>query len=206
MITVIDYNTGNPNSAANMLKRIGYECKISGRVEDIKQSNALVLPGVGAFDMGMNNLIKLNLVDVLNEQVINKKVPIIGICLGMQLMCKKSEEGSMPGLGWFDSNIIKFKTENFPDIKIPHIGWNAVTFQPNSIFGEKQLISSKFYFAHAFHPAETSDNQILCHTTYGYSFVSGLQLDNIVGVQFHPEKSHTFGMAFLKRLFDKFLG
>jgi glutamine amidotransferase len=189
---------GNLASIQNMIKKIGEKAEISSNPKDILNASKLILPGVGAFERGIKNIKDLNLIDSLNEAVLVKKIPILGICLGMQLMTNFSEEGNVEGLKWIDARTIKFRLDN--QFKIPHIGWTNVKTEKNSklINGIEE---NRFYFVHSYHVICSSKNDILLTAEYGYSFVAGFEKDNIIGVQFHPEKSHKFGM----QLFRNFL-
>lgn len=199
MIVIIDYAMGNVGSVLNMFKKIGTQVKVSSELEDIENAEKLVLPGVGAFDIGMQNIVNMNLVSVLNKKILVDKVLILGICLGMQLMTSKSEEGKMPGLGWFDAETIKFDFKNkTKQIKIPHMNWNSIKIKRNSGLLEGIGVENRFYFTHSYHVVCNSDQVVLATTLYGYDFVSVLNKDNIFGVQFHPEKSHKFGVKILE--------
>jgi len=203
MIVIVDYNMGNLGSIQNMLKRIGTEAKISSDFLDIKNANRLILPGVGAFDTGMKHLFEMDIVSILNKKVLEDKIPILGICLGMQLMTKKSEEGAMAGLGWIDADIIRFKfNKQQKTLKVPHMGWNYIkVVKENAIFKEVDE-NTRFYFVHSYHVICNKNEDILATTLYGYEFVSAINKDNIFGVQFHPEKSHKFGMKLLKKFLE----
>lgn len=198
MIVIIDYGMGNLGSVANMLKKNGAESRISSLPEDIEKADKIILPGVGAFDTGMKQLNELNLISVLNKKVLEERIPVLGICLGMQLLAQESQEGVSRGLGWLKAKVVKFKfSENAQNLKIPHMGWNFV-----KICKESRLISdfvpeSRFYFVHSYHIVCDRDD-VLMETEYGYRFASAVQKDNIYGVQFHPEKSHRFGMQLFK--------
>ena len=199
MISIIDYGAGNIGSIKNMIKKIGLKSTITRDIDEIKNSTHIILPGVGSFDYGMNNLKNLNLKDILNHMVLDKKVPFLGICLGMQLITKSSEEGDLPGLGWIDAEVIKFKFDD-NTFKIPHMGWNFVEIKKNNkILSEEEL--QRFYFVHSFHVKCNSEKDVISKTNYNYNFVSAINKDNIYGVQFQPEKSHKYG----KTLLDKFL-
>ena len=193
MLIIIDYGMGNLKSISNMIKKIGYEAKISPDYKDIEKAKKLILPGVGAFDKGMENLINLGLVNVIKEYVIERKIPILGICLGMQLMTKRSEEGVLEGLSLIEAETKKFKlNENY---KIPHMGWNTVKIKKkSSIFENMENQENRFYFVHSFYVECFNKNDILCTTEYGIEFTSMFEHENIIGAQFHPEKSHRFGM------------
>lgn len=198
MIVIIDYGMGNLGSIQNMLKKIGAKAIISSKIADIEKADKLILPGVGAFDNGMTNLDKLGLISILNEIIFNKKIPLLGICLGMQLLTKRSEEGILSGLGWLDAEVVRFKFDSLTcSLKIPHMGWNTVELVKDShLFNG--LYPSRFYFVHSYHVVCNDRLDVLAETCYGYNFVSAVQKDNILGVQFHPEKSHKFGMELFK--------
>lgn len=198
MLVIVDYGVGNVGSIKNMLKRIGSESIISSNIEEIKKADKIILPGVGSFDNGMEQLKKFNLIDTLTEKVINQKTPILGICLGMQLFTQKSEEGELPGLGFIDAETVRFKI----NLRIPHMGWNLIDIKEESLIYKEMSKESRFYFAHSYHVVCHNQSDILTTTMYGYEFISSFQKDNIIGVQFHPEKSHKFGM----KLFKNFVG
>ena len=199
MITVIDYGLGNIGSIENMLKKIGAAVKVTSKIEEIEKAEKLILPGVGAFDSGMRNLEENGLIPVLNRKVIEQKTPILGICLGFQLFTKESEEGSLKGLGWLNARTVKFKFEGV-DVrtKIPHIGWNPVYIKKASPLFDNMPDDPRFCFVHSYHVVCDEKDDILTETDYVYNFVSSAQKNNIFGVQFHPEKSHKFGMSLLK--------
>lgn len=205
MIVIIDYNTGNPNSVANMIKRLGYKCIISSDRSVISEAVAVIIPGVGTYDKGIKNLKAQGLGDLLTEIATIKKIPTLGICLGMQLMCMGSDEGKERGLEWFDFPVVRFSADKHPGLRVPQIGWNEVEFNRSIPFTEDIVKPSRFYFANAFYPDCRDDSRTLCKSVYGYPFVSGIVKDNIVGVQFHPEKSHSFGMSFFRSFFQHFL-
>lgn len=200
MVTIIDYKLGNIASIANMLSRMNIDNLITSDVDIIENANKLILPGVGAFDQGMRNLTDLGLLDVLNKHVLKHGIPILGICLGMQLMTKKSEEGFLSGLSWFDAETVKFKPEksNDANIKVPHMGWNEVKPISKKELFENIYSEPRFYFVHSYHVVCNRASDIVAMTFYGYSFTSAIAKENIIGVQFHPEKSHKFGMTFLR--------
>ncbi|MCX8059000.1 MAG: imidazole glycerol phosphate synthase subunit HisH [Spirochaetes bacterium] len=206
-ITIINYNLGNPGSILNMVKKAGYSAIISSNIDDINKATKLILPGVGAFDNGINNLKELNLFDILNEKVLIKKIPILGICLGMQLMTKSSEEGKEKGFGWINAETKKFNftaIEN-KNLKIPHMGWNIVNLRKNSkLFYGMENQENRFYFVHSYAVNCFDLTDILTTTFYGYDFVSSFEKENIIGVQFHPEKSHKFGMQLLKNFIERY--
>jgi glutamine amidotransferase len=202
MITIIDYKTGNLGSIQNILKKIGETSIVTSDRTVVEKATKIILPGVGSFDTGMRNLMNLDLIDILNQKVLVEKTPVLGICLGMQLFCERSEEGTLPGLAWIKGEAVKFKIMNATEYKIPHMGWNFVTRRKESRLFNDMIPDPRFYFVHSYllHVHEASD--ILASTTYETEFTSAVERDNIIGVQFHPEKSHKFGMKFLKNFID----
>jgi glutamine amidotransferase len=203
MITIVDYGLGNLASIKNMLKRIGCPSIITGDLAQIENAGKLILPGVGAFDNGMTNIEQRGLLPVLNKKALNDKIPVLGICLGMQLLTNKSEEGIKPGLGWIDAECKKFQLKDISDkLKIPHMGWNDVQPRSTSTIFKNYQDEISFYFVHSYHVICKNDSDILGTTSYGRDFTSAVQKDNIMGVQFHPEKSHKFGMQLLKNFCD----
>lgn len=204
MIAVIDYGLGNLGSIANMLKKVGAVATVTADPAIIRQADRLILPGVGAFDTGVRNLEERGLIPVLNERVLEENIPILGVCLGMQLMGRRSEEGQLPGLGWLDATAVRFKFEGVnAHLKIPHMGWNELTIcQPHPLFANLQE-ESRFYFVHSYHVVCADPTNVLARTTYGFDFTSAVVKGNIIGVQFHPEKSHRFGMALLRNFAER---
>jgi len=199
MIVIIDYGAGNLKSINNMLKKIGFESEISQDKELISKASHIILPGVGTFDYGMNQLKKSGLIPLLNKKVLTKKTPTLGICLGAQLLGNKSEEGVESGLGWIDMEVVKFDSSKLNDnLKIPHMSWNEITIKKTSSLLKGLDNNARFYFVHSYHIKVNNDDDTLCTSNYGYEFVSGVQKDNVYGVQFHPEKSHKFGMKLLE--------
>jgi len=202
MITIIDYKTGNLGSIQNILKRIGEESVVTSDKKTIATATKIILPGVGAFDTGMRNLSELDLVDILNKKVIEEKIPVLGICLGMQLLSSGSEEGSLKGLGWINASTVRFKFENSLEYKIPHMGWNFITQHKKSKLLDNMYSDPRFYFVHSYFFKAKDPEDILTSTTYEKEFTSSVERGNILGVQFHPEKSHKFGMKLLKNFVD----
>ncbi|MGQ0829490.1 MAG: imidazole glycerol phosphate synthase subunit HisH [Bacteroidota bacterium] len=201
MIAIIDYGCGNLGSIKNMIRKVGGEAIITSDIEQIKQAKKIILPGVGSFDTGMNNLKKSGFIDVLNDKALVEKVPFLGICLGMQLMTKGSEEGMEQGLGWFDAEAVKFKFEKGSKYKIPNMGWKYVYQKKTSIFFNDMFNEPRFYFVHSYYIKCNKNEDVLTTTIYGNEYVSGFEKANLCGVQFHPEKSHKYGM----KLFSNFL-
>ena len=197
MIAIIDYGLGNLASVQNMFRKIGVkEVMITGDPERIAKAEKLLLPGVGAFDAGMANLEKSGLVPILNKRVLEDKVPILGICLGMQLLSKSSEEGQLRGLGWIDAHTVKFKPEAGSSWKVPHMGWEYVTVtRENPLL--KMDAKSRFYFVHSYHVVCESEEQSIGIANFDKPFTCMVNKGNIFGTQFHPEKSLKFGMDVL---------
>jgi glutamine amidotransferase len=202
MIVIIDYNVGNIGSILNMLKKIGVQGDITSDISKIESADKIILPGVGSFDTGMENLKNLGLLEVLNKKVLVQKTPVLGICLGMQLLTKGSEEGSLPGLGWIDGCVKRFALDAFPDLKVPHMGWDYVSVKKESLLFKDMYEEPKFYFVHSYYVSPTNASDVLTTTNYGLEFCSSLENGNIFGAQFHPEKSHKYGMKLLKNFAD----
>jgi glutamine amidotransferase len=198
MLIIIDYGMGNLGSLTNMLKKIRISAKITSSIDDIHHADKLILPGVGSFNHGIQKLQELQLINILNKKVIEDCTPILGICLGMQLFTKASEEGTLPGLGWLNAYTIKFKFEDSSILKIPHMGWDNLTIIKSHPLYHNIESDSMFYFTHSYHVVCHDEQDILSISKYGYNFVSSISRDNIVGVQFHPEKSHKYGMKILE--------
>ena len=200
MVVIIDYDIGNLASIKNILKKLNIDSIISREISVINQADIIILPGVGSFDYGINKLKEYNLIECLNHHVNVKLKPTIGICLGMQLMCLESEEGKLPGLGWIDSKVIKFKPPN-QNYKVPHMGWNFLNTK-NEIF-DNSYNEKRFYFVHSYH-VEKDCKYSISKTTYAeIEFCSSFNRNNIYGFQFHPEKSHNYGKFLLNNLFKK---
>ncbi|MCT7405749.1 imidazole glycerol phosphate synthase subunit HisH [Aliarcobacter cryaerophilus] len=200
MIAILDYGVGNLKSIYNMFKKVGVESFITSNIEDIKNANKYLLPGVGSFDHGITSLKKTLFFETLEKEVLENKKPILGICLGMQLLTNSSEEGKEKGLGWIDAQTMKFDLED-KNLSIPHMGWNkTIPINTNTIF--RNLDENRFYFVHSYHVVCNSKENILATSNYGEIFTCSIYKENIYGVQFHPEKSHKFGMQLLKNFGD----
>lgn len=199
MITLIDYGVGNIYAFQNVYKRLNISTKISKTRKDLIGAEKLILPGVGSFDYAMAQLNASGMREKLDELVIEKKVPIIGICVGMQMMGNKSEEGKLDGLKWIDSEVLKFDESLIQHrTKLPHMGWNdVIPIKEHPLFTglEKDAI---FYFLHSFYFQCNNVNESIATSTYGVSFTSAVNRDNIYGIQFHPEKSHQYGEKLLQ--------
>jgi imidazole glycerol-phosphate synthase subunit HisH len=202
MVTIIDYGVGNLGSIQNMLKKIGVDALVSANLKDIESATKLILPGVGSFDYGMQQLAKRDFISTLNQKVLINKTPILGVCLGAQLFTKSSEEGSLEGLGWFDAEAVKFKFDTSHKLKIPNMGWQDVSIKNNSKLTLNLPKDARYYFVHSYHLECKYHADVILTSNHGYDFPCGIERDNIVGVQFHPEKSHKFGMALLKNFVE----
>jgi imidazole glycerol phosphate synthase, glutamine amidotransferase subunit len=199
MIVIIDYGMGNLRSILMKFKRIKAEAIISADCADIEHADKLILPGVGYFAAGMKNLRDSGLIPVLNKKVLECHVPLLGICLGMQLLTKFSEEGDSAGLGWIDAVTKKFHFSVPQDkLRIPHMGWNTIDKKRESVLLNGIIPDNRFYFAHTYAVSCNDNSDIVAATRYGYEFVSIVQKGNIYGTQFHPEKSHYHGLKLIE--------
>ena len=203
MIAIINYGMGNLGSVLNMLRRSGnYEAIITSDLKKIESAEKLILPGVGSFKKAMENLEQGGFLPILEKKVLQNKTPIMGICLGMQLLFNKSEEGDCNGLGWIEGDVVRFNiNRGNKKLNIPHMGWNIVHLKKESNLSLDLYYENKFYFVHSYHAVCRDENDVLMTTKYGYEFVSAIERDNISGYQFHPEKSHKYG----KKLFENFI-
>lgn len=199
MVVIVDYEVGNAGSIRNMLKKVGVPAEISSDPQVIRSADRLILPGVGAFDHGMRSLHRSGLVPVLEEQVFQQQVPILGICLGMQMLGESSEEGNEPGLGWIKARTRRFRFDSLSDsLRVPHMGWNWVqAAAPDGLFEGYQSVP-RFYFVHSLHVDCEDPNDVLATADYGFRFTCAVRRKNVFGTQFHPEKSHRFGMQLLR--------
>ena len=199
MITIIDYGVGNVFAFQNVFKRLNIPSKIAKSVNDLIGSSKLILPGVGHFDFAMSQLNKSGMRDRLDELVLLDKIPVIGICVGMQMMSKKSAEGTLDGLCWIDGCVKKFDESTISHhTKLPHMGWNDVIPKKNHPLFNGLEHDAIFYFLHSFYFECSNQKNIISKTDYGLNFVSSVQHDNIYGIQFHPEKSHGYGERLLE--------
>ena len=199
MITIVDYGVGNLGSIINMLKKVGFKAIASSDPEVLQQAEKIILPGIGAFDAGMNKLNERGLVPLLNDLALQKKEPFLGLCLGLQLMTLGSEEGQTQGLGWLDAETVRFRFDGEQShLKVPHMGWNTIDLcRPHPLFTDLEP-GSRFYFVHSYYVQSHDPAAVLAETEYGVRFASILGKGNIMGAQFHPEKSHKFGMRLLR--------
>jgi glutamine amidotransferase len=198
MVTIIDYGMGNLGSVKNMFKRIGAESVITGNIVEIEKAEKLLLPGVGAFDAAILKINESGLRPVLDKRVKENRVPILGICLGMQLLTEESEEGKEKGLGWLPAKSVKFRFPAENNLKIPHMGWNRAYEKKSSPLIKDLPDEPRFYFVHSYYVKCDNPEDVLATTIYGVEFDSIVQRENIFGAQFHPEKSHKFGMKLLE--------
>lgn len=198
MVTVINYGVGNIGSILNMLKRIGIKTCIASTVEEVEAAEKIILPGVGSFDTAMTRIRELNLFDILNYKAIDQKVPLLGICLGMQLLTNGSEEGHEKGFGWIAAETIKFRFSSKEELKVPHMGWNSVRLSNSSKLTEDLPQDARFYFVHSYFVRVQDEKNSILKTKHGIEFDAAIQEKNIFGAQFHPEKSHKFGLCLLK--------
>ncbi|MFQ3578809.1 MAG: imidazole glycerol phosphate synthase subunit HisH [Bacteroidales bacterium] len=205
-IVIVNFGQGG-NSAAikNMLSRIGYESRLSTHKQDISDADKIILPGVGAFDTAINGLRDNNLWDEVLTFVSIRKKPVLGICLGFQILCNGSEEGNEQGFSFLNAYFHKFpkQMENKQILKTPHLGWNEITNISQETRLYKGIENPRFYFVHSYYCLPQKD-YISAYTNYGISFCCSLEHDNIAGVQFHPEKSHKYGMKLLKNFIELF--
>lgn len=200
-IVIIDYKVGNTQSVFNSIKYLGYNnINVSSEQNLISNADVIVLPGVGAFEACLKNLQERNLIDILNQEVIINKKPVIGICIGMQLMADLSEEnGIHNGLGWIQGKVKKLSIDK--NLPVPHVGWNSVTFNSNIPFKNEKIHDADFYFDHSYFFDCNTENTAAT-VDYGKKITAAVRLDNIFGIQFHPEKSHINGLKLFRSFFN----
>ena len=198
MVAIIDYGMGNVASVQKALNFLGVKSTITNDHDTIKAATSILLPGVGSFAQGMENLLERNLVDFLTDEVVNKKKPFLGICLGMQLILEKGNEPYVcKGLGWIKGEVKKFELQN---LNVPHMGWNNIDILNNTYC--KGLATNDFYFIHSYHVVPDNVEDIAATVDYGFNVVASVQKENIFATQFHPEKSQTAGLSILKNFFE----
>lgn len=202
MIAILDYGLGNFNSIIRIIEKVGGQAKRIALPEEILAAEKLILPGVGHFDRGMSQIRGRGLLGPLRERVIEQGTPLLGICLGMQLLCAGSEEGTLPGLGYVDADVSKFKALQGHNLKIPHMGWNTIRVTRINPLIDVTREEQRFYFVHTYHVVPRVPDLAIAVAAHGVEFCAAFQCGNIFGVQFHPEKSHRFGMALMKRFVD----
>lgn len=198
MIAVVNCGTGNVGSVLNMLKKLGLSAVLASKPEQVLAADRLILPGVGAFDTGIARLRQSGLLPAIEEKVRRRAAPVLGICLGLQILTRGSEEGHAPGLGWVDGETVRFRTQDL-SLKVPHMGWNTI-----KVCGSNPLLAvgndpPRFYFVHSYHLRCDSPGNVVAIAHHGYDFPAVVVRDNVAGTQFHPEKSHRFGMDLLRR-------
>ena len=197
MITIINYGLGNIRAFANIYYRLNIPFVIASKKEQLVNAEKLILPGVGAFDWAMSRLNDSGMREVLDDLVIIQKIPVLGVCVGMQMMAIQSEEGQLSGLGWIDGEVCRLRLEQVQGAPLPHMGWNDVHFRNDNALSVG-LVKSKFYFLHSYYFRANKLFEIVATTDYGNTFTSIVSSNNVWGVQFHPEKSHNDGIQLLK--------
>ena len=201
MIAIVDYDIGNMAAVANMLQRLGANCEITADPGKIERADKIILPGNGAFDACMRNLTVSGLVPLLERRVLFDRVPLLGICVGAQMLGRCSEEGQERGLGWIDMDVRRFP--DIPNLRVPHMGWNRVGVRAaGHKLARDMELDTRFYFVHSYYMSPANAEDVLFTTNYGITFAAGVAHNNIVGVQFHPEKSHRFGKQLLSRFLE----
>ena len=198
MITIIDYGIGNLASIKNMLKKAGFESVLASDEATIEKADKIILPGIGAFDHCMQQFNASGLRQMVTKKVTEDKIPVLGICVGLQMLMESSEEGIEPGLGWIGGKTVKFKKEKLGDLKIPHMGWTNVQNMKSTALTENLGDLPRFYFVHSYYVQPEDHSDIMLTASYGYEFTAAVNRNNIYGVQFHPEKSHKYGMKILE--------
>lgn len=200
-IVIIDYGVGNTYSVSNAIRLLGYKrLRISDKEEEIDNADVIILPGVGAFEACVNNLKERSLIPILNEQVLIKKKPILGICVGMQLLASLSEEnGEHEGLGWIEGRVKKLQLPE--QFAVPHVGWNDMIMKIDSPIFNRNSQNSNFYFDHSY-SFNCDEKYIIGYCNYGIKVTAAVQRENIFGVQFHPEKSQTSGLKLFRGFFN----
>jgi glutamine amidotransferase len=203
MITIVDYGLGNLASIANMIKKVGGQAEITADETKILNATKLLLPGVGHFQKGMENLNRLGFAEIIKKRALQDKIPLMGICLGMQLLTNHSEEGDVKGLGLIDANTIKFNSTEIYPLKVPNMGWNDVMIKPHKLFDHISEIP-RYYFVHSYYVKCAHRENSIATCNYGITYDCAIAKDNIFGTQFHPEKSHRFGMQIIKNFIENF--
>lgn len=199
MISLVDYGLGNIKAFANIFKRLGIPCSLAKTPEDLEGASKLILPGVGAFDHAMQSLHQSGMTEMLNQRVQQDKVPVLGICVGMQMLADSSEEGDLPGLGWIPGHVKKLDVSKLSDSEpLPHMGWNTLKQNQASPLFKDLPESADFYFLHSFYFDAQNPAHVLATAYYGEDFACVAGSENVFGMQCHPEKSHQNGISFLK--------
>ena len=204
MIGIIDYGLGNIDAFLNIYKRLHISVKSLKTPKDFEGIKKLILPGVGAFDHAMESFKNSGMIEIVHHKVLDEKMPIIGICVGMQMLANSSDEGKLPGLGWIGGQVKRFDDNKIPFVtRLPHMGWNDVELNTNSCIFQEFPDNPKFYFLHSYYFDCTNNEDCIARADYGGTFCCAVNKDNIYGVQFHPEKSHHFGVKLLENFSKK---
>ena len=196
-VTIIDYGMGNIGSICNIIKKAGGSYNVSNEPSFIKESKKIILPGVGAFDNGISNLRDLNLIDAIKTSVASGDTYLLGICLGMQMLLENSEEGNLNGIGLIEGSVIKFRPTEKSE-KVPHMGWNSIKIKDDNILFNKNDLN-RYYFVHSYYAKCKNEKNVLAKSSYILEFDAAIYSKNIIGVQFHPEKSHKYGLELIKK-------
>ena len=202
MIKIIDYGLGNISAFLNVYRRLNIDASVARNAEDLRGAEKLILPGVGAFDQAMAMLNQSGMRQPLDELVMEKKIPVLGICVGMQILATSSDEGQAEGLGWIDGQVQGFKALGHADLILPHMGWNDVAPSPKARLFAGTVTDWRFYFLHSYYFHCNRPADAVAMSRYGVDFCCAVHSKNIYGVQFHPEKSHHFGMQLLQNFAD----
>lgn len=199
MIAILDYGLGNISAFANVYKRLNIPVAIATKVDDLKNASKVIIPGVGAFDQAMQKLNKSGMRQCLEEIVMHRHVPALGICVGMQILACTSDEGSMPGLGWIEGVVKKFNhTVSNQSLRLPHMGWNNIKATKSNALLQGIDLDARFYFLHSYYYKSEKYQDVIAISTYGEEFACAVNYRNVFGVQFHPEKSHQWGIQLLR--------
>jgi len=199
VITLVNYGLGNIQAFVNIYKRLNIAACIASTADELAEAERIVLPGVGAFDWAMTKLNESGMRERLDDLILRRNRPVLGVCVGMQMMAKRSDEGLLPGLGWIDAEVRRFDESTFNQAThLPHMGWNNVSAKSFDDIFHGMEGGSRFYFLHSYYFAPARDDQVLALTSYNGLFASAVRAGNIFGVQFHPEKSHQWGIQLLK--------
>ncbi|MDD9986438.1 MAG: imidazole glycerol phosphate synthase subunit HisH [Spirochaetaceae bacterium] len=202
MIGIVDYGLGNVRAFVNIYERMKVPAALVSSEDELTDADKIILPGVGAFDWAMERLAASGMIDCLNELVLSERRPVLGVCVGMQIMARRSDEGERRGLGWIDEDVRRFESRaEDPSVRLPHMGWNDVVPRDSETLF-RNLGEPRYYFLHSYHIAPRDDGLILGRTDYLGTFASAVRSDNIFGVQFHPEKSHAWGVQLLRNFAD----
>jgi glutamine amidotransferase len=198
MITIIDYGLGNIRAFQNVYEKLNIPVKVARVLEDVENATKIILPGVGSFDYAMRQLNKSGMRDVLEKRVLDDKIPVMGICVGMQMLADSSEEGTESGLGWIKGNVCKFEAIMIPfKSRLPHMGWNTIVTKENVSLFNGLGNQARFYFLHSYYFVCEDKSQEISKTDYGITYASAVNKENVFGIQFHPEKSHYNGIRLL---------